>query len=181
MDFKVSEIPDVVIVEPKVFRDDRGCFMETWHAERMAAAGIDARFVQENHSSSVAGVLRGLHYQVVRPQGKLVRVVRGRVFDVAVDLRRSSPTFRRWVGVWLSEQNRLEVWIPPGFAHGFYATAEAEVIYSCSDYYAGEHERALRWNDPSIGVSWPFLSDKPPILSEKDAAAPLFGQAELFA
>jgi dTDP-4-dehydrorhamnose 3,5-epimerase len=181
MEFTVSEIPDIIVIVPKLFRDARGCFMETWHAARMLAAGIDARFVQENHSRSVAGVLRGLHYQIQQPQGKLVRVVRGRVFDVAVDLRRSSPTFKRWTGVWLSEENRQELWIPPGFAHGFYATTDAELVYLCSDYYAREHERSLSWNDPTIGVVWPLLPEHPPILSDKDAAAPRFEQADLFA
>jgi dTDP-4-dehydrorhamnose 3,5-epimerase len=180
MQFKPTEIPDLVIIEPKVFRDARGFFMETWRAEHLVAAGIDARFVQENHSSSTAGVLRGLHYQIQHAQGKLVRVVRGRVFDVAVDLRRSSPTFRRWVGVWLSEENRLELWIPQGFAHGFYAATEAQLVYHCSDYYARQYERCLVWNDPSIAVRWPLCAGEVPILSEKDAAAPTLEQADLF-
>ncbi|MBN1607894.1 MAG: dTDP-4-dehydrorhamnose 3,5-epimerase [Polyangiaceae bacterium] len=181
MQFRPTEIPDVVVIEPRVFHDARGFFMETWRAERLAAAGIDVRLVQENHSSSAAGVLRGLHYQIQHAQGKLVRVVRGRVFDVAVDLRRSSPTFGRWVGVWLSEENRLEVWIPPGFAHGFYAATLAEVVYHCSDYYACEHERSVRWNDPCVAVQWPLSAGEAPVLSEKDAAAPLLEHADLFA
>jgi dTDP-4-dehydrorhamnose 3,5-epimerase len=180
MQFKPADIPDVIIVEPKVFHDVRGFFMETWRAEHLARAGIEARFVQENHSSSTAGVLRGLHYQIQHAQGKLVRVVRGRVFDVAVDLRRSSPTFKRWVGVWLSEENRLELWIPPGFAHGFFAATEAELVYHCSDYYAREHERSLWWNDPAVAVQWPLSAGEAPILSEKDAAAPLLEHADLY-
>ena len=137
--------------------------------------------MQENHSSSVAGVLRGLHYQIQHAQGKLVRVVRGRVFDVAVDLRRSSPTFKRWVGLWLSEENRLQLWIPPGFAHGFYAATQAELVYLCSDYYAREHERSLLWSDPTVAVHWPLSPGEAPILSEKDAAAPMLERADLFA
>ena len=181
MQFRPAEIPDLVIIEPRVFHDARGFFMETWRAEHLTAAGIDARFVQENHSSSVAGVLRGLHYQIQHAQGKLVRVVRGRVFDVAVDLRRSSPTFRRWVGLWLSEENRLQLWIPPGFAHGFYAATQAELVYLCSDCYVREHERSLLWSDPTVAVHWPLSPGEAPILSEKDAAAPMLERADLFA
>jgi dTDP-4-dehydrorhamnose 3,5-epimerase len=181
MPFKPTEIPDVVIVDPRVFHDARGFFMETWRAEQLAAAGIDSRFVQENHSGSMAGVLRGLHYQIQHAQGKFVRVVRGQVFDVAVDLRRSSATFGRWVGVWLSEENRLELWVPPGFAHGFYAATPAEMVYLCTDYYAREHERSLLWNDPRVAVKWPLPAGEAPILSEKDAAAPTLEHADLFA
>jgi dTDP-4-dehydrorhamnose 3,5-epimerase len=166
-----TEIPDVLVIEPVVHQDARGLFLETWHAARYAGAGIEADFVQDNHSHSTRGALRGLHYQIVRPQGKLVRVVRGEVFDVAVDLRRTSPTFAHWVGTTLSGDNRRQMWVPPGFAHGFYVrSASADLIYKCSDYYAPEHERTLRWDDADIGIAWPLLDGGPPLLSRKDAA-----------
>jgi dTDP-4-dehydrorhamnose 3,5-epimerase len=164
-------IPDVLVVEPEVHGDERGFFLETWHAARYAEAGIGLPFVQDNHSRSVHGTLRGLHYQIDRPQGKLVRVITGEIFDVAVDLRRSSPTFGRWVGAVLSGDHRRQLWVPPGFAHGFYVTSEsADVIYKCTDYYAREHDRTLRWNDPEVGVVWPLLDGRAPLLSAKDAA-----------
>ena len=164
-------IPDVLLVEPVAHCDERGFFLETWQAERYAAAGIGPSFVQDNHSRSVQGTLRGLHYQVVRPQGKLVRVTSGEVFDVAVDLRRSSPTFGRWVGAVLSETNRRQLWIPPGFAHGFYVSSpSADLLYKCTAFYAAEYDRALRWDDPDVGIEWPLLDRQRPLLSAKDAA-----------
>jgi dTDP-4-dehydrorhamnose 3,5-epimerase len=164
-----TAIPDVKLVEPKVFGDARGFFFESWNRRALAAAGIDVEFVQDNHSRSRRGVLRGLHYQVERPQGKLVRVVAGEVFDVAVDLRRSSPTFGRWVGVTLSADNRRMFWVPPGFAHGFVVLSEsADFLYKTTEYWFHEHERTLLWNDPEVGIVWPF--DGAPTLAPKDAA-----------
>jgi dTDP-4-dehydrorhamnose 3,5-epimerase len=176
-----TAIEGVLIVEPLVHRDERGFFVETWHAPRYAAAGISLPFVQDNHSRSVRHTLRGLHYQIEQPQGKLVRVATGSVFDVAVDLRRSSRTFRRWVGVELSEANQRQLWIPPGCAHGFYVLSElADLLYKCTAPYAREHDRALRWNDPDIGVAWPVGTNEPPRLSEKDATAPFLHEAPTF-
>lgn len=166
-----SAIPDVWIVDPVVHTDGRGFFLETWQAPRYAAAGIDLPFVQDNHSRSVEGTLRGMHYQIEQAQGKLVQAVTGRIFDVAVDLRRSSPTFGRWVGTELSEENHRQLWIPPGFAHGFYVlSAAADVVYKCTAPYAAEHERTLRWDDPDIGIRWPLTRAKRPFLSVKDSA-----------
>jgi dTDP-4-dehydrorhamnose 3,5-epimerase len=171
MKFLPTRLPGVVLIEPEMHGDQRGFFMETWHARKFAAAGIDATFVQDNHSRSTQGTLRGLHLQVRQPQGKLIRVVAGEIFDVAVDLRRDSPTFRRWVGFTLSAANRHQLWVPPGFAHGFYTlSAIAEIIYKCTDFYAPEHERTLRWDDPELAIHWPLTADRPPILSAKDAA-----------
>jgi dTDP-4-dehydrorhamnose 3,5-epimerase len=176
-----TSLPDVVIVEPRVFEDARGFFMETWEARKFAAIGISANFVQDNHSSSRQWVLRGLHYQIRQPQGKLVRVTQGEVFDVAVDLRRSSPTFGKWVGEYLSEANRKMMWVPPGFAHGFLVMSErVEFMYKCSDYYAPESERALLWSDPAIGIEWPLPSGVNPIVSPKDEVASTLAQAECF-
>jgi dTDP-4-dehydrorhamnose 3,5-epimerase len=160
-----SSIPDVLIFEPHIHSDDRGFFMETYREKDFRRVTNCTRpFVQDNHSRSVRNVLRGLHYQVRQPQGKLVRVILGEVFDVAVDLRRSSPTFGKWVGVTLSADNRLQMWIPEGFAHGFLVTSEAaEVVYKATDYYAAEHERTLRWNDPAVGIDWPLTM--PPTLA----------------
>ena len=181
MKFTRSKIPDVVIIEPKVFGDQRGFFMETWSTRDFSEAGLDLNFVQDNHSGSTQGILRGLHYQIQNPQGKLVRVVRGEVYDVAVDMRRSSPTYGEWVGVTLSEQNRRMLWVPPGFAHGFYVTsAEAEFVYKCTDLYAPEHERSLLWNDPDLGIDWPIAADTLPTLSEKDANGTPFKQADSY-
>jgi dTDP-4-dehydrorhamnose 3,5-epimerase len=164
-----TAIPDVKLVEPKVFGDSRGFFFESWNRRALAAAGLDVDFVQDNHSRSRRGVLRGLHYQVERPQGKLVRVVAGEVFDVAVDLRRSSPTFGRWVGAMLSADNRRMFWVPPGFAHGFIVVSDsADFLYKTTDYWFPEHERTLLWNDPAVGIVWPF--DDAPTLAPKDAA-----------
>lgn len=180
MKLRPTELPGVVIVEPVVHEDGRGFFMETWHRDKFRAAGLDLAFVQDNHSGSVRNTLRGLHYQLGRPQGKLVRAVAGEIFDVAVDLRRSSPTFGRWTGITLSAANRLELWVPEGFAHGYYVLSErAEVVYKCTDVYVPEEERTLRWDDPEVGVAWP-LGAEPPLVSAKDAkgldlrAAPAF-------
>lgn len=167
MKFQRTELPDVVLIEPTIFRDDRGFFMETYHRQRFVEGGIDAVFVQDNLSRSTRGTVRGLHFQIQQAQGKLVHVLAGEIFDVAVDLRRSSPTFGRWVGVTLSENNRRAVYIPPGFAHGFCVVSEtADVFYKCTDFYAPQHERTLLWNDPVVGVDWPVPGE--PILSEKD-------------
>jgi dTDP-4-dehydrorhamnose 3,5-epimerase len=168
-----TRINDLLVLEPTVHRDVRGFFLESWHEERVAALGLPHRFVQDNHSHSLRGTLRGLHYQVGRPQGKLVRVVTGEVFDVALDLRRSSPTFGQCDTVVLSAENHRQLWIPPGFAHGFYVISEAaDLLYKCTEYYLPEGDRAIRWNDPDIGIEWPLLGGCPPILSPKDAAAP---------
>lgn len=175
-------IPDVLLIEPVVHGDARGFFLEAWHANRYEAAGIALPFVQDNHSRSVQGTLRGLHYQVVRPQGKLVRVTAGEVFDVAVDLRRSSATFGRWVGAVLSAANHRQLWVPPGFAHGFYVlTPSADLMYKCTDFYAPEHDRTLRWDDPDVGVAWPLLSGQSPMLSAKDAAGLALSEAPVYA
>ncbi len=174
-----TAIPDVKIVEPAVFGDDRGFFMETWNARGFADAGLYPAFVQDNHSRSAKGVLRGLHYQLRQPQGKLVRVVRGAVYDVAVDIRRGSASFGHWVGVELSETNKRMLWVPPGFAHGFLTLEDGtEFLYKCTDFYAPEHERSLLWSDPAIGIDWP-LDGAAPLLSGKDAAAAPLTEAEL--
>lgn len=175
-----TDIPDVLILEPKVFGDDRGFFMESFNRKIWRqTTGIDLDFVQDNHSRSSKGVLRGLHYQIRQPQGKLVRVVTGEVFDVAVDLRKSSPTFGKWVGAHLSEANKRQFWLPPGFAHGFLVLSEwADFLYKATDYYAPQHERAIIWNDPDLGIVWP--GDMDPELSGKDAQAPYFSEAELY-
>lgn len=174
-----TEIPDVKLLEPATFSDDRGFLLETWSARTLARAGIDAAFVQDNHSHSKRGVLRGLHYQICHPQGKLVRVVTGEVFDVSVDLRRHSPTFRRWVGVTLSEDNRRMLWIPPGFAHGFLVLSPgADFLYKATDYYHPECERTLLWNDPAIGIEWP--AGGPPLLSTRDAHGARLADADLY-
>jgi dTDP-4-dehydrorhamnose 3,5-epimerase len=170
----------VLLLEPKVFGDARGFFFESFNARDFAqCTGLDVQFVQDNHSKSAKGVLRGLHYQIRHPQGKLVRVTQGEVFDVAVDLRRSSPHFGRWVGVTLSADNHLQLWIPPGFAHGSLATnSSAEVLYKTTDYWYPEHERSLRWDDPTVAVQWPLQSA--PQLATKDAAGKLLAQADVF-
>ena len=176
-----TSIPDVLVIEPKVFGDARGFFYESFNQQAFKqATGLNLNFVQDNHSRSTKGVLRGLHYQIQQPQGKLVRVVRGAVFDVAVDIRKSSATFGQWVGMELSEENHKQLWIPAGFAHGFMVTSEsAEFLYKTTDYYAPEHERCIAWNDPDIGILWP--SDVNPQLSAKDLAGQLFISAEVFA
>ena len=181
MDVRPTEIPDVLVIEPRVFGDERGFFFESFNQRAWEEkTGLATRFVQENHSRSGRHVLRGLHYQIRQPQGKLVRVIMGAVFDVAVDLRRSSPTFGRWVGRELSADNRLQLWIPEGFAHGFLVLSEAaEFLYLTTDYYAPQHERSVIWNDPDLAIDWPL--DGMPILSAKDREAPLFRDADLFA
>jgi dTDP-4-dehydrorhamnose 3,5-epimerase len=176
-----TAIPEVVVIEPIVREDSRGFFVETWHASRYADAGLPATFVQDNYSGSMSGVLRGLHYQLRHPQGKLVRVVRGAVFDVAVDLRRSSPTFGHWVGVELTAEAHRQLWIPPGFAHGFYVTGErADLMYKCTDYYAAEDERTLRWDDPDLAIAWPLVLGRRPTLSPKDLAGLSLADAEVY-
>ena len=172
-------IPDVVLFEPKVFGDDRGFFYESFNqAQFEATIGKPVTFVQDNHSRSAKGVLRGLHYQIQQPQGKLVRVVRGAVFDVAVDIRKSSPTFGKWVGIELSEYNYKQLWVPPGFAHGFLVTSEsADFLYKTTNYYAPEHERCIRWNDPDLAIDWP--RDLQPLLSPKDSSARFLPVCEL--
>jgi dTDP-4-dehydrorhamnose 3,5-epimerase len=179
-----SEIPDVLLIEPKVFGDARGFFFESYNAKVFRElSGVGMAFVQDNHSRSARGVLRGLHYQIRQPQGKLVRVARGAVFDVTVDLRRSSPTFGKWVGTELSEENRRELWIPPGFAHGFLVLSEsADFLYKTTDYYAPEHERCIAWNDPAIGIRWPLAQAGlvEPRLSPKDSAGTTLDKAEVF-
>ena len=174
-------IADVVRIEPDVFGDHRGFFMETWNARAFAAAGIDQTFVQDNHSKSALGTLRGLHYQISKPQGKLVRVAEGAVFDVAVDLRRRSASFGRWVGAALSAENKHMLWIPPGFAHGFYVTTPtADLLYKCTDFHAPDQERCIRWDDPALAIDWPLVHGRAPVLSAKDAAGHGFGDAEHF-
>jgi dTDP-4-dehydrorhamnose 3,5-epimerase len=175
-----TSIPDVLIFEPQVFEDARGFFLESWNARKFCdAVGPHISFVQDNHSHSRRGVLRGLHYQIKRPQGKLVRVVAGRVFDAAVDLRKSSPTFGRWTGVELSADNHRQLWIPAGFAHGFLVLSDsADFLYKTTDYYAPEHERTVAWNDPAIGIDWP--TDVEPTLSAKDLGGVPLRVAEVF-
>ena len=169
-----------MVIEPEVFGDERGFFMETWQRGLFAQNGIDFDFVQDNHSRSGKNILRGLHYQIKHPQGKLVRVIQGEVFDVAVDIRKSSPTFGTWVGEILSEENKRMLWIPPGFAHGFCVTSEeAEFVYKCTDRYAPEYERSIIWNDPNIGIVWP-LKGNTPVLSEKDQKGKSWADAEVF-
>jgi len=181
MNVTETALPEVKLIDPRVFGDDRGFFFESWNAQAFAAAGIDATFVQDNHSRSARGVLRGLHYQLEAPQGKLVRVTAGAVFDVAVDLRRSSPRFGHWVGYELSAANKHMLWVPPGFAHGFVTLSDSvDFLYKCTTFYAPQHERAVIWNDPDIGIEWP-LDGGTPLLSAKDAAAALLADAEGFA
>ena len=182
MPYQVTQtaLPEVLILEPKVFGDDRGFFFESFNQrDFQQATGLDVQFVQDNHSKSSQGVLRGLHYQIQHPQGKLVRVTQGKVFDVAVDLRRSSPHFGKWVGVELSANNKRQLWIPPGFAHGFLVTSDsAEFLYKTTDYWYPEHERSLLWNDPSVGIDWPI--SKAPKLAAKDAAGKTLKEADFF-
>lgn len=175
-----TEIPDVLIIEPRVFGDDRGFFYESYNERKWRElTGLDVRFVQDNHSRSLKGVLRGLHYQIRQTQGKLVRVVSGEVFDVAADIRRSSPTFGKWAGVLLSAENKRELWVPGGFAHGFLVLSEsAEFLYKATDYYALEHERCILWNDPELAIDWPLEGE--PVLSPKDSKGVLLKDAEIF-
>jgi len=179
---QATPVPSVLVLEPELHQDERGFFMESYNAARFAALGVAATFVQDNHSGSRQSVLRGLHYQVHHPQGKLVRVVSGEVYDVAVDLRRSSSTFGRWVGNRLSGENRREIWVPPGFAHGFYVLSDfAEVLYKVTETYDPAAERTLLWNDPQLAITWPLVGGQPPILSAKDAAGLPLARAETFA
>lgn len=174
-------IPDVKIIEPKVFGDERGFFLETFRDDWFRSNIADVTFVQENHSKSSKGVLRGLHYQTQQSQGKLVRVVSGEVFDVAVDMCKSSPTFGQWFGAILSAENKRQLWVPAGFAHGFYVMSEfAETVYKCTDYYAPEFEKSVLWNDPTLAIDWPILQGETPVLSLKDQAASLFLNAQYY-
>jgi dTDP-4-dehydrorhamnose 3,5-epimerase len=174
-------IPGVLLITPTVHADQRGYFMEIWQAERFAAAGLDAMFVQDNQSGSQSSTLRGLHYQIEHPQGKLIRVVSGEIFDVAVDLRRSSGTFGRWVGARLSADSRQQLYVPPGFAHGFLVVSErAEVAYKCTDFYFPEHERTLRWDDPDVDIRWPLPAGSKPTLSDKDRAGKRLTEIEVY-
>ena len=176
-----TDIQDVFVLKPIVHTDSRGFFLETFRQDDFTSNGIDCTFIQDNHSGSVANVLRGLHYQIRQPQGKLVRAGRGRIFDVAVDLRKSSPTFGKWFGIELSEENRLELWIPEGFAHGFYTLSNnAELIYKATNFYAPQWERTILWNDPDIGIQWPLIEKKAPILSEKDEMGISLKNAQIF-
>ena len=180
MEFVPTKIQDVLVIKTKVFEDPRGFFLETYRDNEFISAGIDCKFVQENHSASQRGVLRGLHYQIRQAQGKLIRAIAGEIFDVAVDIRRSSPTFGKWVGIILSAENKIQLWVPPGFAHGFYVLSErAEITYKVTDYYAPEWDRSLLWNDPQIGIDWPLM-DGMPSLSDKDINGKTFAEAELF-
>ena len=179
MNVTPTDLPDVLLIEPRVFADDRGFFFESYNRRALADAGLAGEFVQDNHSRSTHGVLRGLHYQIEHAQGKLVRVTSGEVFDVAVDIRRSSPTFGRWTGMRLSEHNRRMLWIPPGFAHGFLVMSPAaEFLYKTTDYWYPEFERTLLWNDPAIGVAWPL--DEAPTLAPKDAAGRPLALADVY-
>lgn len=175
-----TAIPEVLLLDPQVYGDDRGFFFESFNARKFESlTGIPANFVQDNHSKSARGVLRGLHYQIRQPQGKLVRVVAGAIFDVVVDMRKSSPFFGRWVGAELSAENRRQMWVPPGFAHGFVVISDsAECLYKTTDYWAPEHERALLWNDPALAIDWPLAG--PPMLSGKDSMGKLLADAEAF-
>lgn len=181
MEFVPTRLPEVILVKPHLYTDERGYFLESWQELRFAEAGIGTHFVQDNHSHSRQFVLRGLHYQVRNTQGKLVRVAHGSVYDVVVDMRRSSPQYGKWVGVELSADNCLALWVPPGFAHGYLTlSACADFLYKCTDYYAPQHERAVRWNDPHIGVDWPLPDGVTPLLSPKDAVASSLADAECF-
>jgi len=182
MNYAGTKITDVKILEPEVFGDDRGFFMEVFRASEFAEYCSKREFVQENHSKSRQGILRGLHYQLQRTQGKLVRVVSGSVYDVVVDLRQSSPTFGEWLGMELSAENKLQMWVPEGFAHGFYVLSEsAEFVYKCTDYYNPDSERSLRWNDSRLKIDWPLIGGEPPSLSAKDQQADPWEKAEFFA
>lgn len=181
MEFVPTRLPDVIVIRPKVFEDARGFFMDTWHRQRFEQEGIDASFVQDSHSGSKMGTIRGLHYQIKQAQGKLIRVVKGEAFDVAVDIRRSSPDFGQWAGEVLSAENRKMIWIPPGFAHGFLVLNEtAEFEYKLTDFYAPEHERTLLWDDPDIGIDWPLLDGEKPTLSDRDSLGFPLKDAEVY-
>jgi dTDP-4-dehydrorhamnose 3,5-epimerase len=181
MKFIPTANPEVITIEPEIFGDERGFFMETYQAAQFAGAGIDYQFIQDNHSGSRRGILRGLHYQIRQPQGKLVRVATGEVFDVAVDLRRSSPTFGKWVSSCLSAENKRQLWIPPGFAHGFYVLSDwAELVYKATDYYAPQWDRTLLWNDPELNIDWPIGLGEHPILSRKDTEGKRLRDADVY-
>jgi dTDP-4-dehydrorhamnose 3,5-epimerase len=181
MQFEPTRLPEVVLIRPDVFGDSRGFFLETWNQREFVAAGIAVPFVQDNHSHSTRHILRGLHYQIRQPQGKLVRVVRGEVFDVAVDVRRSSPRFGQWVGARLSNENRHMLWVPPGFAHGYLALSEdVDFLYKCTDFYAPAHERAILWNDAQIGIQWPLPEGARAVLSARDQQGKPLAEAETF-
>ncbi|MCB2202854.1 dTDP-4-dehydrorhamnose 3,5-epimerase [bacterium] len=181
MNFQKTAIPSVLLLQPKVISDNRGFFLESYQKKNFFKAGIPYDFVQDNHSSSVKSTLRGLHYQISHTQGKLVRVVIGKIFDIAVDLQKSSPFFGQWVGAVLSAENKRELWIPPGFAHGFLVLSEqADVIYKATDYYAPESERCIRWDDPKLAIDWPIPEGELPIVSEKDMMGLSFEEAEVF-
>jgi dTDP-4-dehydrorhamnose 3,5-epimerase len=179
--FEPTAIPEIIQISPQVHEDDRGFFMETYQAQRFGAAGLPFIYVQDNHSGSQHGTLRGLHYQIRQAQGKVVRVVVGEIYDVAVDLRRWSATFAKWVGIHLSADSQNMLWIPPGFAHGFYVLSDwAELLYKATDYYAPEWERTLLWNDPSLNITWPIPSGEQPILSQKDQQGKPLAEAEVY-
>jgi len=181
MRFISTTIPDVICIEPKIHGDHRGFFMETYHVEKFAAAGITERFIQDNHSRSIGGTLRGLHYQNPRPQGKLVRCLIGEIYDIAVDLRRSSPSFGKWVGVILSQENMHQLWIPSGFAHGFVVRSKvAEIAYKCTDLYAPESEHTIRWDDPSLAIDWQVTDLSSLVISNRDLAGTKFTEARYF-
>ena len=181
MKFESTSIPEVILITPQVFGDDRGFFMETYQAQRFGAAGLPFIYVQDNHSSSQHATLRGLHYQIHQPQGKVVRVLVGEIYDVVVDLRRWSPTFSKWLGLELTAKNKKQLWVPPGFAHGFYVISDmAEVAYKATDYYAPEWERTLLWNDPTLNITWPISKGEEPILSTKDRQGKLLSEAEIY-
>lgn len=176
-----TKIDEVKIIEPDVFGDERGFFLESWGREKFGSAGIANEFVQDNHSRSAQGILRGLHYQTEYTQGKLVRVTSGAVYDVAVDIRKSSPTFGQWVGVELSDSNHRMLWVPPCFAHGFYVISEsADFLYKCTDKYSPEHEQSIRWDDPDLNISWPLVDGKQPAVSDKDKSGVRFQDAPYF-
>lgn len=182
MKFLPTKIPEVLIIKPRVFEDDRGFFMETYQKQNFIRRGIPFEFVQDNHSSSQKFTLRGLHYQVTHTQGKLVRVVFGEIYDVAVDLRKDSLYFGKWVGAYLSAENKHQLWIPPGFGHGFLTLASrSDVVYKATDYYDQQGERCIRWNDPDLAINWPISEKEKPLVSEKDSNAPFFKEAEVFA
>ena len=179
MNFTELEIPSIILIKPDIFKDDRGYFYEAWQDKLFESAGLNYKFVQENCSGSVKGVLRGLHYQIQYSQGKLVKVTNGKVFDVSVDIRKSSPTFSKWLGIILSGENKHQLWIPPGFAHGYYVMSDyAEINYKTTEYYFPEFERTIKWDDPEINISWPL--DNPPDLSEKDSEGVLLRNADLY-
>ncbi len=182
MRFLPTDLPEVIRIQPEVFEDNRGFFLEAYQKEKFKDAGIDFDFVQDNHSSSLQYVLRGIHYQVTHTQGKLVRVVVGEIFDVAIDLRKSSPNFGKWVGVFLSDENKEQLWIPPGFGHGFLAISkQADVLYKATDYFDPQGERCIRWNDPDLNIDWQIPEGISPIVSAKDAAGSSLLKAEVFA